>query len=415
MEPTPAELRAWLASSPPELAWLDRPTRHHFRWRDAFGRWHEARRRVPDALALARACGAAPPRDLFVGTSSWLDPVGLPSLHDRERPAPVLLDHLVVFDVDRAPFSLLALERARRDTVALVDWLARDTDLVVVHVLFTGGKGFHVVARDPDRTPFAVADPREREQAVRAARGRLLRRVLDAGHVVDPAVTADTRRVVRVPGSLHGTTGWRATIVPAERLRAPIRTWLRDVARRPDARVPPRFALPPLPRLWRRRGSPPREEQRLEVQASTHVTGTRDRQAVLLWLPRGWDLARAARLCAEEGLGPVLLWRQDDRLLLLVPRALPRDAFAASLHRAGLRLPQLSALGHAWVRIAPRAARDGPSDGEIEPLGAWPGAACQYPWSRPHLALARRLGQPIVSDGEIAGTEEPSLRLVGIA
>ena len=52
-------------------------------------------------------------------------------------------------------------------------------------------------------------------------RGKLLQRVLDAGFDVDKTVTADTRRIIRLPSSLHGKTGWVCTIIDRETLAKP--------------------------------------------------------------------------------------------------------------------------------------------------------------------------------------------------
>ena len=58
------------------------------------------------------------PTDVYVSTSSWLDPINLPRIKDTKRPSPILLDHLVVFDIDIRPFCLTRLEEARKATLA---------------------------------------------------------------------------------------------------------------------------------------------------------------------------------------------------------------------------------------------------------------------------------------------------------
>jgi DNA primase catalytic subunit len=68
-----------------------------------------------------------------------------------------------------------------------------------------------------------------REQAVRAHRQTLLQQVLAAGHAVDTTVTADTRRIIRVPGSLHGRTKWACTVLPEGQIHRPLRTWIMDL------------------------------------------------------------------------------------------------------------------------------------------------------------------------------------------
>lgn len=419
---SPAELLAWTRAHPPDLSWLERPARHQFRWRDASGRWHTADRRVSTPEAFARVVTHHPPRDAYVGTASWLDPVALPRLRDARSPAPILLDHLVVFDIDAAPWSLWRLDAARRATRRLLEWVERETDLVLVHVTYSGAKGFHVVARDPDRSPFQEPDPRTREARVRDARRRVLRRALDADHPVDPTVTADTRRVIRLPGTLHGATGWACSIIPRHRLDEPVRGWLPGLPRHGRAVLPPAWTMPRLrlPRLRLPHRPRAKAPSRLELQASTHVPGTEDRSALLAWLPQRWGadaaaLLRVERRLREAGLGPGLVWRADERLLLLVPRAIPRARLARVAPKFGLGgLPAaLDARGHAWVAVAPASWEDGAEEPPLDVVGVVD-APCAHPWSRAHLDLARRLGRPLDDVVEAAGTPRAKLRLAQI-
>ena len=86
-------------------------------------------------------------------------------------------------------------------------------------MFFSGSKGFHLFYLDLERDKFAIEDPKEREEAVRASRKQLLTRVLEEGFNVDNRVTADTRRIIRLPGSIHGTTGYQCTVLGLEQLK----------------------------------------------------------------------------------------------------------------------------------------------------------------------------------------------------
>ena len=81
------------------------------------------------------------PTDVYVSTSSWLDPINLPRIKDKKRPSPILLDHLVVFDIDIRPFCLTRLEEARKATLNLRNWLIENTDIKIRHITFSGSKG----------------------------------------------------------------------------------------------------------------------------------------------------------------------------------------------------------------------------------------------------------------------------------
>ena len=101
------------------LGWLEKSSRHQFRWRTLSGPWVTAKKRIRSKKQLVKEFQGSMPTDVYVSTSSWLNPVNLPRLRDNNRPSPILLDHLVVFDIDMRPFCERKLEAARLETVGL--------------------------------------------------------------------------------------------------------------------------------------------------------------------------------------------------------------------------------------------------------------------------------------------------------
>jgi hypothetical protein len=398
-----------------------------------------------------------------------LDPISLPKLRDKKSPAPILLDHLVVFDIDCEPFCVPRLEQARQAAHKLREWMAKETKLEYIHSVYSGSKGFHLVYHEPDRSLFGIEDLREREQAVRAARQELLLRVLDAGHPVDKTVTADTRRIIRLPGSLHGGTGWACTIIEDDWLSRPLVEWVDAIPRHRSARRMPkrlplsaRRGIGPLIsaprkfsksiRKWYNKRSKRRAKARVErvtaagvevesdqaelprrdektstlrLQVSAHVNGTKDRSALVTWLPLRWSPAsveeKTEQLLHEIGLGPGLLFRDGRRHLLIVPRAIPQAALKKHLRGSPLepRITDIEARGHWWVTVSPGGAEFGEealleSVGLIEEQEGLNSTA--HPFSRPHLELCRRLGQPLSDiSGDVAGSAMPSMRIVQVS
>ena len=98
------DMRQWYADNPVDLGWLEKPSRHQFRWRLHNNRWVTANRQFSTPEAVQSVLTAHGPRDVYIGTSAWLTPLDLPKRSDEEAPHPVLLDHLVVFDIDERPF-----------------------------------------------------------------------------------------------------------------------------------------------------------------------------------------------------------------------------------------------------------------------------------------------------------------------
>ena len=312
------ELLAHYAQKTIDLSWLPSPNQHSYRWRTIEGRWVTARRRIRNHQTLAKAIGKDVVSDLYISTSRWLDPVDLPRLRDKERPHPILLDHLIVFDIDVAPLSLKNLEEARITAIGLHDYLANDASIEFLSCSFSGSKGFHLFYLDLERDKFAIEDPKQREETVRESRKQLLTRVLEEGYDVDERVTADTRRIIRLPGSIHGTTGYQCTVLPLEQLKKPLKDLLEDIPRIESAQKIPRRARKAKKKAKKKKPKlrktvvDTRAVQQYMVEASTHVPGTKDRSVIMLWLPLAWGsgqkaLETALNMINEEKFGTLLV------------------------------------------------------------------------------------------------------------
>ena len=212
-----------------DLSWLTKPSQHGFRWRCSNGSWRKSKRRVSSVDSFRKAIAKDNPSDIYFSTSSWLEPIDLPNLNDETKPHPILLNHLIVFDIDFAPLSLDNLEQARLTTLNLHKWIQKNYDYELMSISFSGSKGFHLFYNDPDRSLFSIENAKEREFAVKKIAMKLLEQVLLAGFKVDPRITADTRRIIRLPGSIHGKTGLLCHRINAEKLETNIESWINDV------------------------------------------------------------------------------------------------------------------------------------------------------------------------------------------
>lgn len=402
------ELNDWYDNNEIELSWLRKPSRHQFRWRNFYGRWNHNKKRISKYSQLRKSFGKTPPTDLYYGTAEWLEPIGLPRLRETNKPAPILLDHLVVFDIDQTPFCRRRLEKARKITLSLIDWLDENENLDLQYVCYSGSKGFHIVLRDLEREKFSIPDPREREQFVKDDRKHLLQRVLDAGFDVDKTVTADTRRIIRLPSSLHGKTGWICTIIDRDTLAKPLRKWIKQIPRHEKA-----IKIKYWPRRTKRKKNPKTEKQPIieehgtwiALEASSHVAETKDRSVLLAWTPSHWGDKRKQRFYHQLNyfnLSPCYHWRAGNRDLVLVPLALQKKQIMRRLKQLGLIsvYSQYQRLGHAWAEVSPRKWEDGFTDDDFEYKGVINSGKnpSKEPWSNPHLELVQRLGGTVQMD-----------------
>ena len=106
------DLSSYYSSNEVDLSWLKKSSQHQFRWKTIKGPWVTSDRRISSSKKLFELFSNSMPTDVYVSTSSWLNPVNLPRIKEIKKPSPILLDHLVVFDIDIRPFCLLRLEEA---------------------------------------------------------------------------------------------------------------------------------------------------------------------------------------------------------------------------------------------------------------------------------------------------------------
>ena len=420
------ELLAHYAQSPIDFTWIPSPNQHSYRWRTIEGRWVTARRRIRNHQTLAKAIGKDVISDLYLSTSRWLDPIDLPRLRDKERPHPILLDHLIVFDIDVAPLSLKNLEEAKTTAINLHDYLSNDTSIEFLSCSFSGSKGFHLFYLDLDRDKFAIENPKEREETVRDSRKELLTQVLTEGFSVDERVTADTRRIIRLPGSIHGTTGYQCTAITLEQLKKPLKDLLDDIPRVDSAQKIPKRARKPKKKAKKK----PKQTktvvethsvQQYMIEASTHVPGTKDRSVLMMWLPQSWGIGQEAletalKMIVQENMGQCSFWQQGDRILMLCPIAFPRVQVVKILtsYKMNKRAAILKEREHDWIRISNIMDEDADWADELEPIGLYGNEmTSKTPYSASHLELERRMGiyRELESSATCSGTQEPSLRI----
>jgi hypothetical protein len=140
----------------------------------------------------------------------------------------IFLSSDIVFDIDRSPFSLDNLELARQDTLRLLTF-CNDNHLTVKYIAFSGSKGFHVICADARR--YDDPSPLVREDMAKAARREIIARVLAEGIAIDTKITADTRRILRVPGTVNSKTGYVCTVLSREQLAEPVSAILKYIPR----------------------------------------------------------------------------------------------------------------------------------------------------------------------------------------
>ncbi len=154
----------------------------------------------------------AAPHHAYFSTSTWLDPQRLgPRDFKKARRAGYVVAHNVFlnqglyFDIDLKA----SLPEAAQHLLRLRDLLAREWGFEKFQAVYSGSKGFHLYVLDFDIRAFVEQiepEPRKREDQHPVAKAQFTEAAVKAGIAVDVAVTLDPRRILRVPGTVHGKT-----------------------------------------------------------------------------------------------------------------------------------------------------------------------------------------------------------------
>jgi hypothetical protein len=213
---------------PPDLSAITDLSHRHFRILLPRGRFLKIRDRIHTEAALRIWLIRYRPSDVYYSTSCWLVPENLGRRERTPVSDNIFLSSDIVFDIDRSPLSFATLDQAREDTLKLLDF-CYEHDLPVKYIAFSGSKGFHVVCRD--RYRYDNPDPFAREDMAREVRRDVISRVQAEGIRFDEKITADTRRILRVPGTINSKTGFACTRLTAAQLEQPAREILKYIPR----------------------------------------------------------------------------------------------------------------------------------------------------------------------------------------
>jgi len=174
--------------------------------------FHKLEDRVRDPARLLGELARRRPHHVYFTTSTWLDPqrLGPRDFARAKRPGypvahNVFLDQGLYFDIDVEG----DLATAAHHLVVLRDLLASRWGFQRFTAVYSGSKGFHLHVVDfriRDFVDEVPADPRAREDLHPVVKARFTQAALEEGIAVDAGVTLDPRRILRLPGSVHGKT-----------------------------------------------------------------------------------------------------------------------------------------------------------------------------------------------------------------
>ena len=159
------------------------------------------------------------------------------------------------------------------------------------------------------------------------------------------------------------------------------------------------------------------------LEVSNHLPGTKDRSALICWLPKSWgDLQsavdKAKLIIQDEKLGSCGFWHSNGRVLMICPRSIPRAKLVKIFKKYNFKYlsRQLLEKEHYWTRITGKHWSDSGWDDELEAIhvfGKDRDSECVWQWSRAHIEISRRMGLFFFDydESNCSGEKEPSIRI----
>jgi DNA primase catalytic subunit len=211
-----SQIEAYYERNTIDLSVVPRVNFRHFRFRLADGMFFKVKRRIRNLEDLREQLVNTVPFDVFYSTACWLNPHQLGSKVGKEILKNIMISCDLVFDID-VDAEVESLEDARKQAVMLYGYL-RSRKIDVRYLAFSGSKGFHVVCNDPWGSVINEENPAKREMKAIEKRKEMVKEVKSKGILFDGKVTVDTRRIIRLPGTINSKTGLTCTVLSSREI-----------------------------------------------------------------------------------------------------------------------------------------------------------------------------------------------------
>ncbi len=176
----------------------------HFRYVNEKNKFIKVTHKIHSLVELNSFFNSTKYLDAYYSTSTWINPHKLGPRTTENEYETIFLNNDIFLDIDFKPFNIENIERARKEAVALTEYL-NSKKIPITYIAFSGGKGFHISCVD---TKKYSGTPLERELAIAKARVVFADEIEKLGIKIDSKITKDTRRIVRIPGTINSSTGY---------------------------------------------------------------------------------------------------------------------------------------------------------------------------------------------------------------
>jgi DNA primase catalytic subunit len=345
----------------------------HFRFRLEDGSFYKVKCKIRDSQDLREHLVKKVPLDVYYSTACWLNPHALGSRIEKDLLKNLMISCDLAFDIDRG--GKLKLEDARQQAIAMNEFL-ESKGINVRYSAFSGSKGFHVVCDDPWIDEITEENPRKRELEAIKKRKSIVQEAKEKGIFFDEKVTVDTRRIIRLPGTINSKTGFVCTVLNKKELESDIFEIIKLA--RQDAISAPRislrkrvremthdFIMGKIPGLLGRLGVRPAPEDGpcYSTFITNNIPGTRLKIPVLEF--GGWrkmeEIAGVImKVQHQYGLGDIFIFDDGNKFTAFSLKAVSRRRVEKILFAAGsLNLNACKKYGCTFMRVGKSVRMNG--------------------------------------------------------
>ena len=344
-----------------DLSVISDLSRRHFRIISSHGKFLKIKDRINNSDQLKKKLINLRPKDVYYSTSTYLNPTTV-GPRGKERSiltkSGIVMKNDISFDLDREPLSIRNLEKARKDCKRLIDFMD-GKGYSLKYIAFSGSKGFHVIYEDKEGV--SIADPFEREMEIIKIRKELVNKIKEQGISIDSAITVDTRRIIRLPGTINSKTGYACTLLTRSQIDQSIINWISDIPRLSGSVKIPSFTWPKflaLPSLFSKKTKvTPTKRIVYTTFITSSVLGTKGRHAVLLSF-KNRKFARVIRKLEKAietyRLTDIYVFRSGNEIQAISLKTVQRNRYQKIMDFVGSNCnTQLEKFGRVAVRMGP--------------------------------------------------------------
>jgi DNA primase catalytic subunit len=368
-----SQIKSYYKSNPVDLATTPPVKFRHFRFRLEDTSFYKVKCKIRDSRDLREHLVKKAPLDVYYSTACWLNPHILGSRVEKDVLKNLIISCDLAFDIDRG--GKLKLEDARQQAIRMNEFL-ESKGISVRYSAFSGSKGFHVVCDDPWNDEITEENPRKRESEAIERRKRIVQEAKEKGIVFDEKVTVDTRRIIRLPGTINSKTGSICTVLNKKELESDIYEIIKLARRHAISapRIPLRrrvremthdFIMGKIPGLRGRLGVRPTPEEKpcYSTFITNNIPGTRLKIPMLefgAWRKIEEITSVIKKVQGQYGLGDVFIFDDGNRFTAFSLKAVSRRRAEKILFAAGsMNLNACKKYGCTFMRVGKTVGMNG--------------------------------------------------------